>query len=159
MLSSINFGSNWLFYFIGVALVLIVIWLIVKYITSSPLSREDTFYYMVTDITGKESFIHDSGIRPSQTKPGEELTLQILKIEVNDGSENDISIPSIIKLGMNSKDLRWKINLSDGNIKEEDNYYLVNFNSPKDNPFYGKKQIFPIDLRKEIVEETPQTHL
>lgn len=159
MLSPINFGSNWLFYFIGVALVLIVIWLIVKYIKSSSLRPEDTFYYTVTDIIGKESFIHDSGIRPSKTKPGEKLTLQILKKEVSSGSLNNISIPSIIKLGMNSKDLKWKINLEGDNIKEEDTYYLVNFNSPKDNHFYGKNKKFPIDFREEVVEENLQKPL
>ena len=54
---------------------------------------------------------------------------------------------------MHPENLKWKINANNSDIEEGDTYYLVGFASPKENPFYGKNQSFPIDLRVELKNE------
>ena len=148
-----HFTNNWFFYLIGVGIALIVIWCIVRYIKSVNVPQDDSFYFVSIDKNGDESFIHDSGVRPSKTPSGNTITLQILKEEYNNGEKNIVKTPYSVKLGMNPKDLKWKVYPT--NIKEEDVYYLIDITIPEI-PKHNKSSIFPIDLREECKDlETP----
>lgn len=105
-----------------------------------PPPEEDTFYYIATDVNDKESFVHDSGIRPSETPPHSTLTLQILKTEYNNGVKTDLNAPKSITLGTNPKNLRWK--RYPISIDDHDGYYSVQVEVPKTD-LYGKTQTPP----------------
>lgn len=125
--------SNWLWFSIAIIVTLIIIWCVAKYIKSYP--SEDTYYFSVTDVEGVVSCIHDSGIKPSQTPPSSIISLQILKSEYNNGKKTDISTPLIIRLGNHPKNLKWSI--SPMSIDENDIYYIVKLQSPKENMFHN----------------------
>jgi len=132
-----------------VGIALIIIWCIAKYVKNSNLPQDDSFYYLTVDELGKESLIHDSGIRPSKTGPGNVINLQILKKDYIDGKPMEVSRPVYLKMGINPRELKWKVYPE--NVIEEDVNYIVSIKIP-DNPIFGTNVKFPIDLREECGE-------
>lgn len=86
---------------------------------------EDTIYFKVIDIDSNESYIHDSGYKPSTLPVNPAITLQILKTEYNDGKARKIGIPKTIILGRHPKNLNHRINIPNESIKDDPLYYKV----------------------------------
>jgi len=129
-------SSGWLFYIITTFVFIIIVWIICKYIKNNKNHlNENTFYYTVKDVEGNLSIIHDSGIRPSETKPGSTIILSILKNEYHNGAISNILYPKEIKLGYNPHNLL-KSNILE--IEEEDLLYKIKVSSPLDNTLYTK---------------------
>ena len=138
----------WLFYLIAVFILLILIWKIVKYIKMVPPPPQDTFYFQVEDEDKNLSIVHDSGIQPSKTKPGDMIHLDILKSSYTEGKKINISTPNKLYLGMNPKNLK---SIKIDYVTTEDLLYNIFVVAPE-NPFYENGYISPIDQRVEIPE-------
>ena len=148
--------NNWFFYLISLGIIVIMIWIIVKYIRNYWVPNDDSFYLLTVDELGRESLIHDSGIRPSKIPPGDIVSVQILKKEYKDGKANDVFKPDHLKMGLNPQNLKWTVYPED--IVEEDTHYTVKIKIP-DNSMYGVNMIFPIDKRIECEDFSTPTGL
>lgn len=126
----------WLFYLITFITFIVLVWFACKLIQNKKDSeKHDTIYYQVFDISGNESIIHDSGIKPSETIPSSKITLQLLKEEYHNGELKKNDYPYSLKIGYNPKNL---FNLEIQKITEDELLYKIECNFPKDNPFYQK---------------------
>lgn len=126
----------WIFYLIVLIIFIIVVWKITKYIKTKNYPKEDVFYYKVTTISGNQSIIHNSGIKPSEIKE-KSIFFSILKNEYNNGEVQNISDPYKIEIGYHPKNL---FNAKIISIKEEKLLYKIEVEPPKLNPFIKLKQ-------------------
>ena len=131
-------SSSWFCYLIGVAIFLLLVYYVTKWMKSQPPLPEDTIYYQVTDVDGNKSIIHDSGIKPSENPPGSNISLQILKREVNNGVEKNLTTPDYLYMGHSPKGLMYKLGVDSNYLTDDGLYYTLSLDIPD-----GKKPEFP----------------
>nr|QBK85723.1 MAG: uncharacterized protein LCMAC101_03180 [Marseillevirus LCMAC101] len=100
---------------------------------------EDTIYYQVTDVDGNKSIIHDSGIKPSEHPSGSNISLQILKREVNNGVEINLTTPDFLYIGHSPKGLTYKLGVDPNHLNDDELYYTLSIDVPPN----GKNPEFP----------------
>jgi hypothetical protein len=128
----------WLFYVITFITFIVVVWIACRFIKNKKDSEiVDTIYYKVSDISGNESIIHDSGIKPSEIVPNSKVIFQLLKEEYHDGVSRKNDYPYSLKIGYNPKNL---FEAQIQKIDEEDILYKIEFEFPNTNPFYKKQK-------------------
>ena len=131
--------SNWFCYFVGIAILLLLVCYVCNWIKNKhPSSPEDTIYYQVTDVDGNKSIIHDSGVKPSENPIGSSFNLQILKTEINDGKTIDLSTPDFLHIGHSPKSLTHKLGVDPDHLNDEGLYYTLSIEVPD-----GKNPEFP----------------
>ncbi len=135
-----NIRGNWFCYLIGIAVFLLLIYYVTRWMKQQPLLPEDTIYYQVIDDTGQKSIIHDSGIKPSNRSPGSVFTIQILKNETNNGQDIHIGMPTKILLGHSPKNLSYLLSVNQNNLNEEELYYTLSIEVP-----VAKNERFPFN--------------
>lgn len=130
--------NNWFCYFVGIAVLLLLVYYVTKWIKNKHPSLEDTIYYQVTDMDGNKSIIHDSGVKPSENPIGSSFNLQILKQEINNEKENNLSTPDFLNLGHTPKSLTYKLGVDPYYLNDEGLYYTLLIEIPD-----GKIPEFP----------------
>jgi hypothetical protein len=128
----------WLFYIITFITFIAVVWITCRFIKNKKDSEKaDTIYYKVFDISGNDSIIHDSGIKPSEMIfPSQKVVIQLLKEEYHNGEIRKNDYPYSLKIGYNPKNL-FEIQIQ--KIEEEELLYKIEFNLTE-NPFYQKQK-------------------
>ena len=130
--------SNWFCYLVGIAILLLLVYYVCKWIKNKHPTPEDTIYYQVTDVDGNKSIIHDSGVRPSMNPIGSSFNLQILKSEINNGDTIEISTPDFLDIGHSPKNLTYKLAVDPDHLNDEGLYYTLSIEIPD-----GKFPEFP----------------
>ena len=119
----INITMRWIIW--GVILVVVVVIILVIF-GCKKYKPQSTYFFSITDENGTESYIHDSGIYAKDSlTPSRELTLRVLKEEINEGIPKTLSTPKVLRIGRHPKDLNRVIDLYDQNIKEELDMYVI----------------------------------
>ena len=90
----------------------------------TPDREHDTIYYRVTDVNGVISAVHDSGVKPSSLKKGDEFTINVLKEEYDNEKKVKIGIPNTIEYGSSIFDLKNKLTIP-GDLKAMKLYYRI----------------------------------
>ena len=91
----------------------------------APDKEHDTIYYKITDVKNVTSLVHDSGIKPSSLKKGDEFIIMVLKEEYNDEKKVQVDIPTIIEYGRSIFNLNNKLTISVDDIKVMRLYYRI----------------------------------
>lgn len=86
----------------------------------------DTLYFRVTDENGVTSMIHDSGIKPSESKKFDHVPFFISKREYNEGEEKTIGLPKKLEIGTQIFDLGSTVSVEKHQIVEKSDHYIVN---------------------------------
>lgn len=89
----------------------------------------DTIYYMITDVNGVKSIIHDSGLKPSsftaKSEKSDNLTISVVKNEYNDGKLTVIGYPLKINFGCSVFNLENEIRISSDDIQDKKDLYII----------------------------------
>ena len=85
--------NNWFCYLVGIGVILLLVYYVCKWVKNKYPDPEDAIYYQVTDVNGNKGIIHDSGVKSSEHPPGSNFNLQILKTEINNEKEIELSTP------------------------------------------------------------------
>lgn len=117
--------NNWFCYLVGIGVLLILVYYVCKWIKNKHPPLEDAIYYQVTDVNGKKGIIHDSGVKASDHLPGSNFNLQILKTEVNNEKEIELSEPDYLNIGHHPKSLTHKLAVDPAYLNDEGLYYTL----------------------------------
>jgi hypothetical protein len=101
------------------------VYYVCKWIKNKHPTPEDAIYYQVADVDGNKGIIHDSGIKPSEHPPGSHFDIQILKTEINDSKEINLSTPDYLYLGHSPKNLTHKLGVDPDYLNDEGLYYTL----------------------------------
>ena len=130
--------NNWFCYLVGLGVLLLLVYYVCKRVKNKYPTPEDSIYYQVTDVDGNKGIIHDSGVKPSEHPPGSNFNLQILKTEVNNEKEINLSTPDYLNIGHHPKSLTFKLGVDSAYLNDEGLYYTLLIVTPN-----GKDTKFP----------------